>query len=164
MKKLQIDKSLEGNVRGLLAEETNEHDRGHRLTTSPGRTTRTPHVWYERNTTLKSGEKDLPRVQITTGQTGQKAILKRARSPLKQALPANEDVPKVTEFDARHIQMKVNNQLVLMRKEDDFLNATQIIMLAKKNNSECKYILGRINQNTKVEVLPATKGIPYPHS
>ncbi len=60
--------------------------------------------------------------------------------------------------------MKVNGQLVLMRKEDGFLNATQIIMLAKKNDSECKYILGRINQNTKVEVLPATKGIPYPHS
>ncbi len=95
VKKLQVDKSLESNVRGLLAEETDKHDRGHRLTTSPGRTTRTPHVGYERNTTLKSGEKDLPRVQITTGQTGQKAVLKRARSPLKQALPANEDVPKV---------------------------------------------------------------------
>ena len=60
--------------------------------------------------------------------------------------------------------MKVNGQLVLMRKEDGFLNATQIITLAKKNNSERKYILGRRNQNTKVEVLPATKGIPYPHS
>ena len=70
----------------------------------------------------------------------------------------------MTEFDARHIQMKVSGQLVLMRKEDGFLNATQIIMLAKKNDSECKYILGRINQNTKVEVLPATNRIPYPHS
>lgn len=28
-----------------------------------------------------------------------------------------------------------------MRKEDDFLNITQIITLAKKNNSERKYIL-----------------------
>ena len=70
----------------------------------------------------------------------------------------------MTEFDARHVQMEVNGQLVLMRKEDGFLNATQIITLAKKNDSERKYILGRINQNTKVEVLPATKGIPYPHS
>ena len=60
--------------------------------------------------------------------------------------------------------MKVNGQLVLMRKEDGFLNATQIIMLAKKDDSECKYILGRISRNTKVEVLPATKSIPYPHS
>lgn len=95
VKKLQVDKSLESNVRGLLAEETDEHNRGHRLTTSPGRDTRTLHVGYERNTTLKSAGKCLPRVQITTGQTGQKAVLKRARSSFKQALPANEDVPKV---------------------------------------------------------------------
>lgn len=60
--------------------------------------------------------------------------------------------------------MEVNGQLVLMREEDGFLNATQIITLAKKNDSERKYILGRINQNTKVEVLPATKDIPYPQS
>ena len=70
----------------------------------------------------------------------------------------------MTEFDARHVQMKVNGQLVLMQKEDGFLNATQIIMLPKKNDSECKYILGRINQNTKVKVLPATKHFSYPHS
>ncbi len=93
VKKLQVDKSLESNVRGLLAEETEEHDRGHRLITSSGRAT--PHAGYERNTTLKSAGKGLPRVQITTGQTGQKAVLKRARSSFKQALPANEDVPKV---------------------------------------------------------------------
>ena len=62
--------------------------------------------------------------------------------------------------------MKVNGQLVLMRKEDGFLNATQIVTLAKKNDSECKYsyILGRINQNTQVEQLPAAKSIPYLHS
>ena len=95
MKKLQVDKSLESNVRELLAEETDEHDREHRLTTSPGRTTRTPHIGYERNTTLKSGEKGFPRVQITTRQTGQKTVLKQAKSSFKQALPANEDVPKV---------------------------------------------------------------------
>ena len=70
VKKLQVDESLESNVRGLLAEEMEEHDRGHRLTTGPGRTTRTPHVGYERNTTLESAGKRLPRVQITTGQTG----------------------------------------------------------------------------------------------
>lgn len=60
--------------------------------------------------------------------------------------------------------MEVNGQLVLMRKEDGFLNATQIITLAKKNDSERKYILELIKQETKVEVLPATAGIPYPHS
>lgn len=60
--------------------------------------------------------------------------------------------------------MEVNGQLVLMRKEDGFLNAIQIITLAKKNDSERKYILELIKQETKVEVLPATVGIPYPHS
>ena len=93
-KKLQIDKSLDSNVGGLLAEGTDKHDCGHRLITSPGRATRTPHVGYE-NTTLKSAGKGLPRVQITTGPTGQKTVLKRARSSFKQALPANEDVPEV---------------------------------------------------------------------
>ena len=95
VKKLQVDKSLESNVRGLLTEETEEHDRGHRLTTSPAHATRTPHNGYEPNATLKSAGKGLPRVQITTGQTGRKTVLKRARSSFKQALPANEDVPKV---------------------------------------------------------------------
>ena len=60
--------------------------------------------------------------------------------------------------------MEVNGQLVLMRKEDGFLNATQIITLAKRNDSECKYIIELIKRETMVEVLPATVGIPYPHS
>ena len=60
--------------------------------------------------------------------------------------------------------MEVNVQLVLMRKDDGFLNATRIITLAKKNDSECKCIHELLNQETKVEVLPATVGIPYPHS
>lgn len=71
---------------------------------------------------------------------------------------------QVTEFDARHVQMEVNGQRVLMRKEDGFLNATQIITLAKRNDSERKYILGLIKQKTKVEVLLATAGIPHPQS
>ena len=70
----------------------------------------------------------------------------------------------MTKFDARHVQIEVNGQLVLMRKEDGFLNATQIITLTKKNDSERKYILELIKQETKVEVLPATVGIPDPHS
>lgn len=66
VKKLQVDKSLESNVRGLLAKETDEHDHGRRLTTNPGRATRTPHVGYERNTPPKFAGKGLPKVQITT--------------------------------------------------------------------------------------------------
>ena len=51
-----------------------------------------------------------------------------------------------------------------MRKEDDFLNLTQIITLIKKNNSERKYILKRINQNTKIKVLSTIKDISYLYS
>ncbi len=88
VRRLQVDKSLESNIRRLLAEETDEHDRGHRLITSRRRTTRTPHVGYERNTTLKNAGKGFPRVQITTAQTGQKAVLKRARSSIKTNPPS----------------------------------------------------------------------------
>ena len=97
VKESQVDKSLKRNIRGFLAEETEEHLRGHRLITSPGRGNRTPHIGYEPNTTPKSAGKSLPRVQITTGQTGQKMALKRARSSSKQVLTANKDVPKVRD-------------------------------------------------------------------
>ena len=52
--KLQVFESLGNNVRELLTEEAEEHDRGHRLTTSPARTTSTPHNKYEANVSLKS--------------------------------------------------------------------------------------------------------------
>jgi len=49
-----------------------------------------PYVRLETDTTLKSARNCLPSVQIMTGQTGQKAVLKRARVSSKQALQANE--------------------------------------------------------------------------
>lgn len=182
-KKLQVDKSLEENVRGLLAEGTDEHDRQHRVTTSSGCATRTPHIGYDRNTTLKSSGKGLQGVRITVGQPGQKSVKKRARSPFKQFLPANDDIPKatfstpvglasyadrsvakITDFDARHIQMEVNNQVVLMRKEDGFLNATQIMILAQKDDTERKYIVRIIKRHAKVEVLQVKAGSRVSHS
>lgn len=66
VKKFQVDKNLKSNVRELLIEKTDEHDRGHRLTINPGNITRTPHDEYKRNTIFKFTEKGLPRVQITT--------------------------------------------------------------------------------------------------
>ena len=57
--------------------------------------------------------------------------------------------------------MKVEDKIVLMRKEDCFLNATQIITLAQKNKAERQSILELIKKQTKVEVHPSTKGIPY---
>ena len=97
LKQLPVDKSLESNVRGLLGQETEEHDRGHRLTTSPGRANHTPHVGYERNATREPAGKGPPKVQMTTEQSSRKTVSKRARSSSKQVLPANEDVPKVRD-------------------------------------------------------------------
>lgn len=48
-----------------------------------------------------------------------------------------------------------------MRKEDCFLNATQIITLADKNDTQRKRILSLIRQKTTVEVCSAIAGIPY---
>ena len=93
--KIQAHKSLESNGEGFLAGETDEHDRGHRLIRGLGRSTRTPHVEYKRNIALKAAGKGLSRVQITTGQTGQKAVFKLARPSSKQALSFNENMPKV---------------------------------------------------------------------
>ena len=95
VKKIQVHKSLESNGERFLAEERDEHDGGRRSTRGLGRPTCTPHVEYEENTAPKPAGKGLPRVQTTTGQTGQKAVFKLARPSSKQALPSNEDVPKV---------------------------------------------------------------------
>ena len=95
LKQLPVDKSLENDIRRFLAPETEGHDRGHRLTTSPERANHTPHVGYERNTAREPAGKGPPRVPITTGQTNRKRVLKPARPSSKQVLPANEDVPKV---------------------------------------------------------------------
>jgi len=60
--------------------------------------------------------------------------------------------------------VEIDDQAVLMRKEDGFLNATQIISLANKNDSERRNIMTLLKEKTTVEVLPPTAGIPYSHS
>ena len=54
--------------------------------------------------------------------------------------------------------MKVNGQQVLMRKEDGFLNATQIITLAEKDRNKRKTILERMKKHTNVDVKSSLKG------
>jgi len=51
-----------------------------------------------------------------------------------------------------------------MRKEDCFLNATQILTLAEKTTGERTYILRLMKEETKVEVLPAMRGCSHPTS
>ena len=48
---------------------------------------------------------------------------------------------------------------MLMRKDNCFLNATQILTLANKDSNERRYILDIMKKRTKVEVLPPAAGI-----
>lgn len=57
--------------------------------------------------------------------------------------------------------MNVGEKTVLMRKAGCFLNATQILTLANKSASDRKYIMGRIKEQTEVQVFPPAVNIPY---
>ena len=63
-----------------------------------------------------------------------------------------EAVSEVTDFDSEHVQMRAEDQIVLLRKKDCFLNATQIITLAEKDKNERKTILDKMKKHTKVDV------------
>ncbi len=64
----------------------------------------------------------------------------------------------MTDFDSEHVQMRVEDQIVLLRKTDCFLNATQIITLAKKDKNERKTILDKMKKHTKVDVKKSAGG------
>jgi len=68
---------------------------------------------------------------------------------------------KVVDADAEHVQMEVDNQLVLMRKDDCCINATQILSLAKKTPLQRQQILKFMEKKTKVEKVPVTTDSPY---
>lgn len=70
---------------------------------------------------------------------------------------------KMTDFDARHVQIQIEDKTVLMRKEDCFLNATQILALTKKNPSERETLLQRLEQEIEVKILPATEDVTCSH-
>ena len=65
---------------------------------------------------------------------------------------------KITNFDERHVQIKIDDKIVLMRNEDSFLNASQILTLANKNSSDSEHLLQLIKQIIKIEVLPSIVG------
>jgi len=70
----------------------------------------------------------------------------------------------VIDFDTGHVQMRFEDKIILLRKDDCFLNATQIIKLASKSKSERQKILTMIKEATNVDVHPPSKSIPYPCS
>lgn len=53
----------------------------------------------------------------------------------------------------------IEGKIVLMRKEDCSLNATQILTLTNKTPSDREHLLQLMEQSIKVEVLPPIAGI-----
>ena len=53
----------------------------------------------------------------------------------------------------------IEDKVVLMRKEDCSLNATQILTLTNKSPSDSEHLLQLMGQSIKVEVLPPIAGI-----
>ncbi len=65
----------------------------------------------------------------------------------------------MTDFDGRYVQIKIDDKIVLMRKEDCLLNASQILTLTNKNFGDIEHLLQLMEQSIKVEVLPPIAGI-----
>ena len=82
--------------------------------------------------------------------------LKPAWEGSKDNIP--EAVAEVTDFDSEHVQMRVEDHIVLLRKTDCFLNATQIITLAGKDKNERRILLDKVKEHTKVDVKKAREG------
>lgn len=57
----------------------------------------------------------------------------------------------MTNFDANHIGMTVDGQIVLVRKQDRTINATQIVKLTHKSGKEQGSILDRLRRERKYE-------------
>ena len=66
----------------------------------------------------------------------------------------------MTDFDARHVQIRIDDKIVLMRKEDCLLNATQILALTNMNSNDSERLLQRMEQSIKVEIVPPLKDVP----
>ncbi|KAL9627276.1 MAG: hypothetical protein Q9164_007653, partial [Protoblastenia rupestris] len=67
---------------------------------------------------------------------------------------------EVTVSDAQYVQITVDNKPVLMRKEDFFLNVTQIANLAGKNLSERQRLFGLLKKTTTVDVCRGKNPLP----
>ncbi len=85
-----------------------------------------------------------PQLRITASQTGREMIRTQAVSP-----ESNEEV--LEAMDDIYVRMKVEDQIVLLRKEDCFLNATQIMNTAKLTKSTKDHLFHRMKMYTNVE-------------
>lgn len=63
-----------------------------------------------------------------------------------------EAVAEVTDFDSEHVQIRTEDRIVLLRNTDCFLNATQIIMLAKRDKNERRAIFDKMKMYTTIDM------------
>ncbi len=80
-----------------------------------------------------------------------------------KALPPPEP-ETVVEGGSQYMQMKVKNRIVLLRKTDCFLNATQIIRLAEKDDNERKFILYRMKKFTHLDIKEHRSWVNLQHA
>lgn len=66
----------------------------------------------------------------------------------------------MTDFDGRYLQIKIDNKIVLIRKEDCLLNATQIVELANTNSNDRAFILRLMKEETVIEKVSSAIDIP----
>lgn len=62
---------------------------------------------------------------------------------------------EVMKANREHVQMMVDDQIVLMREEDCTINATQLLKLSKKTISQQRKILDILRENSKGVFRPA---------
>jgi len=134
-KELQVDTTLEGNVTGSSAKGKDEQGHETVSTPSPGYIIRTQHVRPDENIFLQPSGMALASVTITMKQIGQNSDQKRVEAPSKQPFPANENIPRV-----------------------------QGLWLLLRFASEPNHILDLLEQESKLEVLPATPSHHHPHT
>lgn len=61
---------------------------------------------------------------------------------------------EVTNVDAEHIAMTVDGQIVLMRKQDRTINATQILKLTHKSSDARRKKLDSLRRENEYEIRP----------
>ena len=70
----------------------------------------------------------------------------------------------VVEEGTQYVQMTVRGRIVFLRKTDGFLNATQIIRLAEKNDNERKVILQRMKKFTHLDIKEKRSWVNLQHA
>ncbi|KAI9758525.1 MAG: hypothetical protein M1835_000590 [Candelina submexicana] len=159
----QLERSISSDYEGPLATEvaslTQDTEPIPRVAPKPVR----------KRTRLDWGRSSSPVTEVGLNEIEKPPPKCNDQDPMRALLegsPDGEDEgkAKVTDFDARHVQIKIKDNIVLMRIEDCSLNATQILMLTNKTSGESEHLLQLMKQSIKMEVLPPIAGFTFPCS